>query len=368
MSVYLLSRKGRKGKSSLYLIYVVNKKRYYEFLKLYVFDKPKDSFEKHHNKETQKLAKTILTQKTIDLQYTQNGLVSPIRGKVGFLEFFQKLVDKKWDSNGNHGNWVSTLKHLKGYLKGEDIALEKIDSLFLEGLKDYLLNESIGKRKRPLSRNSALSYYTNVTVALKEAYKNRYIIENPSTRVKSIKGEESHREFLTVEEIKMLHQTDCEIEVLKKAYLFCCYTSLRFSDAKSLTWEQFSFTESMGWQLRFVQKKTKGAETLPISFEAMQIIGGTTGKSGPVFPGLTYSAWNNMKLRDWARKAGITKHVTFHTSRHTFATLALSLNTDIYTVSKLLGHKNVKTTQIYTKVIDQNKVAAVNKFSFLNGN
>ena len=80
-----------------------------------------------------------------------------------------------------------------------------------------------------------------------------------------------------------------------------------------------------------------------------------------VFVGLRYSAWYNVKLLQWVMKAGITKNITFHCARHTYATLQLSLGTDIYTVSKLLGHRELKTTQIYAKVIDDKKIEAADK-------
>ena len=78
-----------------------------------------------------------------------------------------------------------------------------------------------------------------------------------------------------------------------------------------------------------------------------------------VFKGLRYSSYLNLELQKWCMKAGITKNITFHSARHTFATLQLTLGTDIYTVSKLLGNKNLKTTQIYTKIIDQKKIEAI---------
>ena len=80
-----------------------------------------------------------------------------------------------------------------------------------------------------------------------------------------------------------------------------------------------------------------------------------------VFVGLKYSAYMNVALTNWMMKAGITKHITFHCARHTFAVLQRTHNTDIYTLSKLLGHSEVKTTQIYAKIIDEKKREAINR-------
>ena len=80
-----------------------------------------------------------------------------------------------------------------------------------------------------------------------------------------------------------------------------------------------------------------------------------------VFERLKYKGYRDKQLQQWIGAAGITKHITFHCFRHTFATLQLFNKTDIYTVSKMLGHKDVKTTQLYAKVVDEAKQTAANK-------
>ena len=128
-----------------------------------------------------------------------------------------------------------------------------------------------------------------------------------------------------------------------------------------MTWAEVQFSNEIGHYIRFRQKKTKGAETQPISDQAFELLGERTIPDERVFVGLKYSAWHNLKLQQWVMKAGISKTITFHCARHTYATLQLTLGTDIYTVSKLLGHKDLKTTQIYAKIIDERKKEAANK-------
>ena len=113
--------------------------------------------------------------------------------------------------------------------------------------------------------------------------------------------------------------------------------------------------------LKFQQKKTGGMETLPISKQATDLMGERGEPTAKVFPNLRYSAYHNKHLYQWIGAAGITKNITFHCFRHTFATLQLLKGTDLYTVSKLLGHKDIKTTQIYAKIVDKMKREAVNK-------
>ena len=378
MKIYLMKREGKiskknlekskSKKNSLYLMYhnEDTKKRSTEWLNLYLYDKPKNFLEKEHNKETQLLAETIRAQKILDLQSRKHGFVSSVSGKIGFLEYFKIVVDKKSESSGNHGNWLSTLKHLTNFCKGKDVQLSKIDDLFLESFKVYLLTNKISSRYERLSQNSALSYFNKVRTALKEAYQSKMIIENPINRVKGIKEKETDRQYLTLEELQLLVKTDCDYPIMKDAFLFSCLTGLRFSDIKSLKWKNISFDNQNGYMIKFTQQKTKGVEHLPISEQSIKIIGERKNENDFIFENLVYSAYHNKILHKWIEKAGIDKHITFHCGRHSFATLQLTMNTDIYTVSKLLGHRHLKTNEIYAKVIDKKKINAVANMPDLN--
>lgn len=364
-------KKGRVQKISLYLVchYGSGQKREYEHLKLYLYDKPKTALEREHNKETMKLAESIKAKRILDAQSSAHGFVSNVKTKIGFLIFFKGLTDKKLDSDGNYGSWRSTYGHLQDFLKGKDIPLEQVDGRFLESFKEYLqtCKTRKGKRLVKLHQNSILSYFSKVRAALKEAYQGRMIKENPSNRVKHVRGAETHREYLTFEELKLLVNTRCEMEVLKQAFLFSALTGLRFSDVKALRWENIKYSELDGCYLQFTQRKTKGAEMLPVNEQAVKMLGSRGEPEQTVFESLNYSAWNNLKLREWAMAAGIRKKITFHCARHSFATLQLSMNTDIYTVSKLLGHRHLKTTEIYAKVIDKKKIEAAKRIPELIG-
>jgi len=136
---------------------------------------------------------------------------------------------------------------------------------------------------------------------------------------------------------------------------------LRFSDIKNLVWGEIHASIENGYTIQFTQQKTKGVEVLPISEQAYSLLGERGAGEQKVFPLLKYSAYENKHLYQWIGAAGVTKDITFHCFRHTFATLQLSKGTDIYTVSKMLGHRELKTTQIYAKVIDQTKREAADK-------
>ncbi|MBQ5486677.1 MAG: integrase catalytic domain-containing protein, partial [Bacteroidales bacterium] len=154
-----------------------------------------------------------------------------------------------------------------------------------------------------------------------------------------------------------------------RAFLFGCFTGLRKSDIEKLTWGE---VQKFGdyTRLVFKQKKTGGQEYLDIPKAAEQYLGkqGSKGQDDLVFPMFKYSSETSLELRRWALAAGITKDFTFHCSRHTFAVMLLNSGTDIYTVSKLLGHREIATTQIYAHLVDSRKQEAVDKISDIFSN
>lgn len=160
--------------------------------------------------------------------------------------------------------------------------------------------------------------------------------------------------------MKQLAATPCDIPVLKAASLFACLTGLRISDILNLLWSDFGLAPDRGYCIRIRTQKTKTEATLPISYEAYELCG-EEGK-GKVFKGLTRSMIN-YPLKHWLTEAGIEKHLTFHCFRHTFATLQIAAGTDIYTVSKMLTHRNVSTTQIYAELVNEKKRESANRIS-----
>jgi len=142
--------------------------------------------------------------------------------------------------------------------------------------------------------------------------------------------------------------------------LFACLTGLRISDILNLQWEDFAIAPDQGYCLRIRTQKTQTEATLPISYEAYELCG--MPDTGKVFKGLKRSMIN-YPLKNWLKKAGITKPITFHGFRHSYAVIQISLGTDIYTVSKMLTHKNVSTTQIYADLVNVKKRETANKIS-----
>ena len=355
-----LRKRNQGSKTSLYLDYYNAGKRRTEYLKLYLFPKPKTKLEREQNKKTLELAETIRAQRQLEMQNSEYGFRDNEKQKGSLLVYMRMLANKRKDSMGNWGNWNSMIKHLEGF-STTDIPFSKIDRRYVQNFKEYLDKKARTKSNVGLSQNSKFSYFNKFKAGLKQAVKDGIIPHNPAESVEGFKQGEPEREFLTLEELQAVAKAECDIPQLKKAFLFSCLSGLRWSDINKLVWSEVQHSNEMGYYIRFRQKKTKGVETLPISEQAFNLLGKRQEPEVRVFKGLKYSAWHNLKLQQWVMRAGVTKTITFHCARHTYATLQLTMGTDIYTVSKLLGHRDLKTTQIYAKVIDEKKKEAANR-------
>lgn len=339
-----------------------------EFLGIYLFDKPKTPADKQHNKDSETRAEHIRQKRDNELNkpeiytgFEREQLKIKEKGELSFLKYFEQLADKRKASN--YDNWISCKHYLNAFTNGS-LRFNDLDEKFCMGFREYLLSTpSTKSSKTTLSQNSAVSYFNKFKAALKQAYKEGFIPNDLNSRIGSIKPSETKRSFLTMEELNRLVKTDCTLPVLKQAALFSSLTGLRFSDIQKLVWDELEYIEGQGYFIQFKQKKTKGVEVLPIAKQAYELLGDRQAASHKVFEGLKYSAWTNSHLFKWITKAGITKDITFHCFRHTYATLQLSKGTDIYTVSKMLGHRELKTTQVYAKIIDQTKRDAANKIT-----
>lgn len=365
--IKLRRRKLPTGNISLYLDIYLNGRRTYEYLKMYLVPEETRA-DKEKNRETLKLADAVRAKRVVELRNGQYGFQNPSTPSLRFFDYYRAMCEKRLgtESRGNWGNWYSCLHHLKKYEKRENITFADITPEWVQGFKDYLENEAVAWghdfRKRikdkPLARNSKLSYFNKLRACLNQAIEEGVILTNPMRGIEGFKPEEGTRMYLTLDEVRTLAQTECEYPQIKAAFLFSCLTGLRRSDVLRLTWgdihRQGEFT-----RIIFKQKKTSGQEYLDISPQAADLMGKRGLPHEHVFTDIHSPTCTNNTLKLWVARAGINKTITFHCARHTFATLMLDIGTDIYTVSKLLGHRDLSTTQIYAKVMDKNKQAAV---------
>lgn len=332
--------------------------RDYENLKLFLHGEPKNASERKENKETMALAKQILAIREAEVYQGRYELKNTTKGKRRFLDFFHEKTEEKADSPKNYGNWTATMVHLKRCVSS-NIIFDDIDEDFVKRVRKYFDKEARTKSDLPLSLNSKYSYFNKFKACLRAAFDEGYLAINYASKVKSFEQAESQREYLTFSEVQRLVQTECKYEILKRAFLWSCLTGIRWSDINTMTWSEVRDEDNTS-RINFRQEKTDGVEYLYISKQARELLGERKGNMDRVFIGLKYSAVYNNAIVLWCNKAGISKHITFHSARHTNAVLLLENGADIYTVSKRLGHREIRTTAIYAKIVDEKMKEASN--------
>ncbi|MCX2452264.1 site-specific integrase [Pedobacter sp. PLR] len=289
--------------------------------------------------------------------FVVNGNIFDALKDSSFIDFFQIEARKKQHSVSD--NWGMGLRYFIAFA-GHDLKFPELNDYLCEDYKNYLLSRpGISRTGRPISKNTTVSYYAKFRHILRIAYKRGLIPQDLHAIVKPITPKETHRERLTLEEFQQLAETPADSDVMKMASLFSGLTGLRFSDVATLKWSELRGTAGK-YELQFSQEKTDAAEVMPISDQAVSMMGIQNTESILVFKGWRYSRLKTF-FTHWLAGAGIKKNITFHSFRHTFATLQLELGTDIYTVSKMLGHKAFKNTEIYVKIVDKTKRNAADK-------
>lgn len=326
-----------------------------EYLGLYLYAKPTCEALVAYNKEIREKALAICCMRQTALINEEFGFLDHNKKKMDFIPYFKEQADNKGDK------WASVYKHFYNFCGGKctfgDLTVE-----FCQKFQQYLIDAAPLKRpNQKMNKNSVAAFWATFRAMLKKAYLDKYLRENINEYLEALKTEDVHKEYLTQEEVIKLANTPCEHPVLKQASLFSCLTGLRISDILKLRWEDIQLAPDEGYCLRFTSQKTDRDVNIPIGFQAYELLG--ERGEGKVFKGLR-RAWTQAPLQKWLKAAGITnKHITFHCFRHTYATLQIAAGTDIYTVSKMLTHKNVYTTQIYADLVNEKKRATVDKIT-----
>lgn len=357
----------KNGSKSIYLDHTYNGRREKEYLKMYLIPE-RTHADKMQNAETLRTAQAIKAQRVIMMQNDAHGFNnSRIKGKTNFIAYLRKYAEKCEPSNAR--NVLAATEHLKRY-GGEGIQIQQIDKAYILGFLSYLdgdisrHNGATTKGGKPIAQNTKSSYFRILVTILNKAVREGLIMTNPANELETRdkpKKAPTKREYLTLDEVRTLSDVSLEAYPdIKRAFLFACFCGLRYCDIQALRWANITKTTDGGRQVEIIQQKTKEPVYLPLSANALQWMPERSRKSvsEKVFR-LPVLGTINYYLKLWAKEAGIFKPLTFHIARHTFATLTLTYGADIYTVSKLLGHTNIHTTQIYAKIVDENKRKAV---------
>ena len=367
----------KDGNQSIYLDCYVNGIREYKFLSLYL--RPENSREnKLWNREQLRLANAIKAQYIIDIQNGEYGFKDRNRSrKLNFITYCEEMA-AEYDANGQNSCAVlmrSAIKRMTDY-KGKNITFNHIDKDFLIGFIEYLnsdirdfdkADKDKNRKPKPLSNVYKEALFARIMVALNKAERDGIILKNPGKDIdRKLKphSEQKTRCYLTLEEIQKIIETEYKPDNdIKPAFLFCCFSGLRYSDVSKLTWKEITASQDGYAQIETTMQKTGKSITIPLSYNALKWLPEREGNlpESRIFYKLPDQVNNaDVRLRTLIKKAGISKHVTFHVARHSFATLTLTYGADLYTVSKLLGHANIRTTQVYAKIVDESKRKAVN--------
>ncbi len=353
-------KKLANGSVSVYLAINVNGRRTYDYLKLYLVPET-DQAAKLQNKQTMEAVYAIKAQRILQITNGAAGIKKDLRNKMRLVDWL-KIYQDRQVNKGKRGakRWVRTIIFvIEGYDGGKDATLADIDHQWLTDFMIYLMNDYVTYKKTKLTNGTVDNYLRCLKAAFNVAVEEGIMPTNPMLALdrSHLKGTTYEREFLSVEEVKKLIDTPCRRPDIKGAFLFSCFCGLRISDVRSLQWKHV-VTAGGKMYLKITQFKTRRPLSIPLSRQALRWMPerGNAEEDEYIFPPLSK---NMTVLDDWAKEAGINKHVTFHVSRHTFATMELTMGADIYTTSKLLGHTSVATTQIYAKVINSKKEEAV---------
>lgn len=343
----------REKRGKLYLDVYFNGRRAWEATGLTVSSDPKQ------NREVLRLAEVLRSKRETQLVSGEWGLLDPVNGKKALYSYLKELGATR-DSKDKINK---CLHYLEGYPGGPVVQIAQITERWVEGFQNYLLKET------GLSQTTAYNYAAAIRFALNRAVRENIIPRNPAAAVRGIALPESEKVYLNPDEIQRLANTPITGKLgaeVRTAFLFCCFTGLRISDIKTLTWGDI---ERDPLQIKKRQHKTGRYVFIPLNHNAWELIhdGAIHNYAELVFPLIGSTKTNtNQYMTAWTQAAGVDKKIGWHTARHSFATLTLENGADFFTVSKLLGHTKTSTTAVYTKATDKLKREAVNALPEIN--
>lgn len=353
--IKLRKRKLSNGAYSLYLDWYDHGRRQTESLGLYI-NPGTDAVTKAANKSALAAANVILARRLVEIQETGNGLRSATAKRVSMLDLMRQYRESR---NGLSRQYMQILLRVEALWEqyaGDRVKIIHVDEKKVLGFIKYVSELPIGRTSTYPSTSTLELYYSVMCSLLNYAVSKGMIPSSPTLRIdrneKPKRKPKSMRQYLTIEELRRLAATDCGSPMTKCAFMLACYTGLRISDIKQVTWAMIEQK-----QIRLRMQKTSGEIVIPLTEKALAWV--PEERTDDMVFHLPSNQAVNIDIKRWVKRAGIEKPITFHCSRHTFATLLISSNVDIYTVSKLLGHSKVTTTAIYAKITDSKRNEAI---------
>jgi integrase len=284
------------------------------------------------------------------------------KAKMDFIQYVEKYIERRrpLSSGSLTYQWESMLRFFKNFIGNKKLPFGNLTPLLANQFREYLMT-AVNDKGKPLKPNSQKLYLAHFKSALYQAYKEDILSTDLRIKVESIKGEETFRDYLTTDELQKVANTPCDDDETRRAALFSALTGLRHIDISNLKWNNITRDETDEPFLEFRQRKTGGIVSKFISLEARILCGERKNPDDLIFPNIAKDSDLSDIIRAWVKSAGvINKDITFHCFRHTYATLQLEGGTELFVVSKLLGHTDVTTTQIYTHLTNKQNQTATN--------
>lgn len=327
----------------------------------------KDESVKNRNVELMRMAEAEAGVRNADAVRLGHGLEPKQKQNIMLSDYLQQLINGNVFAKSTRTMMLALYNHIELY-KTAEIKISLIDANWIRGFLAYLKNDAHNrnsKRKvKPLCQNTIFQLFLVFGFVLAQAQRDAIITRNPIKELNSKerpKQENDVREFLTLEEVSRLIKTPYKDEQVKCAFLLSVFTGLRWSDIKLLKWEDLHEDEN-GKYFRITMKKTAKPICVYLSDIGTKYLPTRTksNDNGFVFA-LPNNTRINAHVRRWCKEAEITKKVSFHVARHTFATMMLNNDTPLEVVSKMLGHKKLSTTEIYAKLLNRTIANAAHK-------
>ena len=359
----------KDGNKSLYLDIYLSGARKKEGLKLYLVPEV-SAAAKLQNKNTWQLAEQIKAQRILDIQKV--GMVDWEKVKkinTTLLDYAEQYIAEtaglSESSARSKRNLKARIEEHLNIINKVGLPLCKVDKDYCKDFIAFLKTCTYNDGKKKLSTTTQRMFVNRFGSIMENALREGLVSQNPFKLLeKKDKPQKnsSEREFLTIEELRKVMQVDCRYPIVKKMFLFSCFTGLRYSDVITLEWKHIH--QSPDGKSLYIEKnqvKTGNPVTVPLSNEALKWMPERTEGKERVFHEYNITSTTvEIIVDEWMKEAGITKHITYHCSRHTAATTWLTLGASLYVVSKLLGHRSIKVTEIYAKIIDEKKIEAMN--------
>ncbi|NQU87449.1 MAG: site-specific integrase [Mariniphaga sp.] len=353
INVRLRGKRLANGNISLYLDYYtgyiktesgnIKTQRKTEYLKIYLFDKPQTPEERQKNKENLDLALNIRNKRESDLLHNPEGFISPQKKKINFFDYCQNYISTY--RKGDIRMVTGAVRLFKEFTKESYLKPNQVDNKLITGFRDFLIEKYNGETPN--------SYLARLKKILKAAVQDGLYTNSPANGISCPVPDGISKAILMPDEIVKLSQTECGNDEVKRAFLFCLNTGLRFVDVVDLKYKHLQNN-----MLSKQQLKTGKKVNIDLNNNATKLLGDYNKPDESVFTLPSFSSCVRT-LKNWAKKAGIEKNLTWHSARHSVGTILIMNGADIITVKGILGQTKVEHTQKYTHIVDELKKKAV---------